>query len=105
MTNIPCAPIPMSPAAETDGWAYLEAMYHLCEVISRRLNPDAVANASYERILENCEAVEIIREKVRAPMRTKEACKSAVDRLQHFAIRLHTSFVVSVCCRPAPPLL
>ncbi|KAH8898222.1 hypothetical protein GQ53DRAFT_636655 [Thozetella sp. PMI_491] len=101
MTNIPCAPIPMSPVAETEGWAYLEAMYHLCEIISRRLNPDAIADASYARILENCNAVENIREKLLPQLRSKEACKSAVDRLQHFAIRLHTSFVISVCCRPA----
>lgn len=25
----------------------------------------------------------------------------ALDRLQYFAIRLHTSFIISVCCRPA----
>lgn len=34
-------------------------------------------------------------------LRSKEACRSAIDRLHYYAIRLHTSFVVSVCCRPA----
>ncbi|KAK0717502.1 fungal-specific transcription factor domain-containing protein [Lasiosphaeria miniovina] len=101
MTNIPCCPIPLSPTADTEGWAYLEAMYHLCKIISDRLNPDAIASATYMEILDNCEAVESIRDRLLAQLRVKEACKSALDRLQHFAIRLHTSFIVSVCCRPA----
>ncbi|KAK3934263.1 fungal-specific transcription factor domain-containing protein [Diplogelasinospora grovesii] len=101
MTNIPCCPIPLSPTADTEGWAYLEAMYHLCQIISERLNPDAVANATYAQILDNCQAVEGIRDKLLVQLRNKEDCKSALDRLQYFAVRLHTSFIVSVCCRPA----
>ncbi|KAL2161799.1 hypothetical protein VTH06DRAFT_7583 [Thermothelomyces fergusii] len=101
MTNIPCCPIPMSPTAATEGWAYLEAMFNLCQIISQRLNPDAIATATYEQILENCAAVENIRSKLSIQLRNKEMCKSALDRLQHFAIRLHTSFIISVCCRPA----
>ncbi|KAL2015361.1 hypothetical protein VTK56DRAFT_5758 [Thermocarpiscus australiensis] len=101
MTNIPCCPLPLSPTANTEGWAYLEAMYHLCQIISERLNPDAAANATYVQILDNCAAVESIRGKLMPQLRSKDACRSALDRLQHFAIRLHTSFVISVCCRPA----
>ncbi|KAK1756496.1 fungal-specific transcription factor domain-containing protein [Echria macrotheca] len=101
MTNFPCCPIPLSPTAETEGWAYLEAMYHLNQIISQRLNPDAVAHVTYSQILDNCAAVQNIREKLVVQLRTKEACKSALDRLQHFAIRLHTAFIISVCCRPA----
>lgn len=101
MTNIPCCPIPVSPSAESNGLTYLEAMYHLCQIINRRLNPDATAEATFVQILDNCQATERLREKVIPQIRSKEACKTAVDRLQHFAIRLHTCFVVSVCCRPA----
>lgn len=101
MTNIPCCPIPLSARFETDGLTYLEAMYHLCELINRRLNPDAIAEASYMQILDNCRATESLRDRVIPQIRSKEACKTAIDRLQHFAIRLHTCFIVSVCCRPA----
>ncbi|KAL2270612.1 hypothetical protein VTJ83DRAFT_2796 [Remersonia thermophila] len=101
MTNLPCCPIPMSPSADTEGWAYLEAMYHLCQLISTRLNPDALATATYAQILDNCEAVEHIRNKLAVHLRSKDTCRTAVDRLQHFAIRLHTSMIISVCCRPA----
>lgn len=101
MTNIPCCPAPLSARVERDGYTYLEAMYHLCQLINRRLNPDALAEATYAQILDNCQAIERLRDRVVLQIRSKEACKSAVDRLQHFAIRLHTSFVASVCCRPA----
>ncbi|KAI1397933.1 fungal-specific transcription factor domain-containing protein [Hypoxylon fuscum] len=101
MTNIQCCPIPLSPSSTVDGLSYIEAMYTLCEVISQRLNPDATDDYSYETILDNCNAIESIRERVYPQLRSKEACKSVVDKLQHYAIRLHTAFVISVCCRPA----
>lgn len=101
MTNIPCCPAPLSPTAENEGLAYLEAMYQLCQIIGQRLNPDANATATYAQILENCQLVERIRENVLPQLRNKEACKSALDRLQHFAVRLHTAYTISVCCRPA----
>ncbi|RYP64154.1 hypothetical protein DL771_008890 [Monosporascus sp. 5C6A] len=101
MTNIQCCPIPISPNTSAGGLSYLEAMYHLCDIISKRLNPDAIAEYTYENIIDNCRAVESLRERVYPHIRSKDACKTVVDRLQHFAIRLHTSFVVSVCCRPS----
>lgn len=76
-------------------------MYHLCELISKRLNPDATADYTYQSILDNCQAIESLRGMVYPQLRSREACKSVLDKLQHYATRLHTSFVVSVCCRPA----
>ncbi len=101
MTNIPCCPIPTSPNAAVEGLSYLEMMYHLCELISKCLNPDTIADYTYQSIIDNCEAVESLRSMVYPQLRSKEACKSVLDKLQHYATRLHTSFVVSVCCRPA----
>ncbi|KAL1872437.1 hypothetical protein VTK73DRAFT_1515 [Phialemonium thermophilum] len=101
MTNIPCCPLPLSPNADRDGWVYLEVMMELCRLIAQRLNPEAVVTANYAQILENCQVIEDLRTRVVPQLRSKEACKTALDRLQYYAIRLHTSFVVSVCCRPA----
>ncbi|KAJ6446735.1 fungal specific transcription factor domain-containing protein [Purpureocillium lavendulum] len=101
MTNFRSCPIPESPESANGNYAYLEMMYHLIEIISRRLNPDATVTPSYDEIVEKCEAVETLRTRARPHMRDKEQCKTALDRLQYFAIRLHTSFVISVACRPA----
>jgi hypothetical protein len=100
MTSFRTCPIPVRENAE-DGLTYLEGMYHLNRLISQRLNPDAAASASYTQILDNCQEVESIRSRMSPRLKTKESCKSELDRLQFFAIRLHTSFVMSVCCRPA----
>ncbi|KAG6164936.1 hypothetical protein E4U48_000564 [Claviceps purpurea] len=103
MTNFPSCEIPISPDAAPAGgqYTYLEMMYHLIEIISRRLNPDATAMSSYTQILDNCAAVEQLRRRSLPHMQDKEQCRTALDRLQYFAIRLHTSFVISVACRPA----
>ncbi|CAM1505133.1 Fc.00g107700.m01.CDS01 [Cosmosporella sp. VM-42] len=101
MTNFPCCPIPVSSDSPNGNYTYLETMYHLMEIISRRLNPDVVPTSSYEQILDNCEAVETLRSRTCCQLRDKDSCKTALDRLQHYAIRLHTSFVISVACRPA----
>ncbi|KAG6038168.1 hypothetical protein E4U41_004515, partial [Claviceps citrina] len=107
MTDFPCCDIPVGPgaaaatAADNNKFTYLEMMYHLIEIISRRLNPDAMAMSSYAQITANCDAVEQLRRRSLPHMQDKEQCKTALDRLQYFAIRLHTSFVISVACRPA----
>ncbi|KAJ3499292.1 hypothetical protein NLG97_g451 [Lecanicillium saksenae] len=101
MTNFPSCSIPVNLQSSSGEYAYLEMMYHLIEIISRRLNPDAMATPSYAEIVDNCDAVEALRTRAYAHMKDKDKCKTALDRLQYFAIRLHTSFVISVACRPA----
>lgn len=103
MTNFACCKIPVrtDEAGGKSLYTYLETMYHLVEIISRRLNPDAVASATYSKILESCEAVEQLRLRAAEHIQDKSKCKTALDRLQYYAIHLHTSFVISVACRPA----
>lgn len=101
MTNIQCCDIPLSPNPSVQGLSYLEAMYNLCRIISEKLNPDVVADTKYGEIMDTCTEVMMLREKVYPQLRDKESFKTGVDRLQHYALRLHTAFVVSVCCRPA----
>lgn len=101
MTNFASCAIPLSPETMGGNYSYLETMYHLMEIISRRLNPDLMANPSYEEIVNNYEAVKALRSRACPHIQDKEKCKTALDRLQYFAIQLHTSFVISVACRPA----
>lgn len=101
MTNFPSCDIPVGPDAHSGRYAYLEMMYHLIEIVSRRLNPDATATSSYGNIVENCEALENLRRRSLPHMQDKEQCKTELHRLQYYAIRLHTSFMISVACRPA----
>jgi hypothetical protein len=93
--------LPLGPTALTAGFSYTEAMYHLCQKILEGVNNDSTFQPDYDSIIAHSIDVENIREQVRPELRLKDACKTAQDRLQHYAICLHTSFVVSVLCRPA----
>lgn len=101
MTNFPSCLIPLSPESSSGNLTYLETMMHLIEIISRRLSPDLMASATYANILDNCEAIENLRTRGCAHIQDKEKCKTALQRLQYFGIRLHSAFLISVACRPA----
>lgn len=91
----------MSPTALTEGFSYTEAMRHLCQKILYSVNNDSNSQPDYDQIIADSIEVENIRQQVRPELRQKENCKTVQDRLQHYAVRLHTSFVVSVLCRPS----
>ncbi len=93
--------LPLGPTALTEGFSYTEAMYHLCRKILEGVNNDSNSQPDYDQIIAHSIDVENLREQVRPELRLKDSCKTVQDRLQHYAIRLHTSFVVSVLCRPA----
>ena len=93
--------LPLGPSAAIDGLSYTEAMYHLCKKILDSVNNDSNSDPDYNQVIKDSQEVENIRQRVSPEFRHKDSCKTVQDRLQHFAIRLHTSFVVSVLCRPA----
>lgn len=89
------------PIASQEEYGYLEAMYNLMYIISRRINPDTMAGATYEQVMDICSDIKEIPNRLVPRIRFKDQGKTVRDRLQHFAINLHTAFVVSVACRPA----
>ncbi|KAF4635812.1 hypothetical protein G7Y89_g2291 [Cudoniella acicularis] len=93
--------LPLGPSAMTDGWSYTEAMYRLCQKILEGVNNDSSAPPNFDQIIKHSLEVENIRQQVQPRLRQKDACREVQDWLQYYAIRLHTSFVVSVLCRPA----
>ncbi|KAL5624133.1 hypothetical protein BROUX41_004193 [Berkeleyomyces rouxiae] len=101
MTNMPCCPIPVLAGQPYANWNYLEGLYHLIQIIRDRLNPDVAAKATYDTILNDCQDIEVLRAHMAPNIRDKDKCRTALDRLQHYAIHLHTSFIISVFCRPA----
>ncbi|TVY81649.1 hypothetical protein LSUE1_G002811 [Lachnellula suecica] len=93
--------LPTGPSAATDGLSYTEAMYHLCQKILQAVHNDSNPEPDFNQIIQHSLEVEDIRKKVYPQLQHKDACKTVQDRLHHYAILLHTSFVVSVLCRPA----
>ena len=93
--------MPLGPRALIDGMSYLEVMYCLCQKILESFNNDSNTHSDYDQIIADSIEVEGLRQRVNPNFRTKEGCKTVTDRLHHYAIRLHTSFVISVLCRPS----
>ena len=93
--------IPLGPRALIDGMTYTEAVYFLCQKILESFHNDSNIHANYDQIISDSIEVEGLRQRVHPNFRTKEGCKTVTDRLHHYAIRLHTSFVISVLCRPS----
>jgi hypothetical protein len=93
--------LPLAPTALTEGFSYTEAMYQLCQKVLQSVNNDSNSQTEFNQILSDCIDVENIRQQVRPSLRLKEEWKTVQDRLQYYAIRLHTAFVVSVLCRPS----
>ncbi|TVY56054.1 Protein RDR1 [Lachnellula cervina] len=92
--------LPLGPTAD-EGWSYTEAMYQLCSKILQSVNNDSNADPEFNQIIKDSQEVENIRQQVCPQFRHKDSCKTVQDRLQYFAVRLHTAFVISVLCRPA----
>lgn len=95
-----CA-LPIGPTALTEGFTYTEAMYHLCQKILQAVNNDSNLQPNFDQIVADTIDVENIRQRVTPRLRSTDTCVTLQDRLQHYGVRLHTSFVVSVFCRPA----
>lgn len=93
--------LPLGPRALTEGLSYTEAMYHLCQKILLSVNNDTSTQPDYNQIMADSDEVENLRHQVYPCFRTKDACKTVSDRLHYYALRLHTSFVVSVLTRPS----
>ncbi len=93
--------IPLSPTVLTVGYTYHDSMYTLCKEILQCLKNDTNSHPDFDQIMTDSIRVGNICNQMCPQLRLIESCKTLQDRLQHYAIRLHTSFVVSVLCRPA----
>jgi hypothetical protein len=84
--------LPLSPTATTEGFTYVEAMYHLCQKILLYVNNDSNSQPDFDQIIANTIDVENIRLQVLPNMRVKEACKTVQDRIMQFGYILHLSY-------------
>ncbi|KAH8595024.1 fungal-specific transcription factor domain-containing protein [Bisporella sp. PMI_857] len=93
--------LPLGPHALTVGFSYTEVMYHLCAKILQSVNNDSNSQPNFSQIVADSIEVENLRIQVHPSFRERDTCKTVQDRLQHCAVRLHSSFVISVLCRPS----
>jgi hypothetical protein len=75
-------------------------MYYLCQIL-QSFNNYTNVQSDYNQIISDSIEIEGLRQRVHPSFRTRDGCKTVTDRLYHYAVRLHTSFVISVLCRPS----
>lgn len=93
--------LPFSSQAMNEGLSYCEGMYALCHTIIENVKLDETPEPDFHEILRTCDKVESWRKRLRPALQSPEACQTLQDTLHHYAFNMHTSFVVSVVCRPS----
>lgn len=88
---------PLRPATENDGLNYPECMYCLCK--AGLLALESIERDSMTLDFACASLKQIGDIQGRARMRAKRDCKSMQDRIEYYALRLHTYFAIVYVCQ------
>lgn len=76
-------------------------MHLLCRISLDIMGPETLGVVELDRALEGLQRVDDIHQRGLPYLRSRENCITLQQHLEHLALRMHTSFCVSVFCRPA----
>lgn len=76
-------------------------MHLLCRLGLDIMQPESLAVAESDRALEGLQRLDNAHQRGQPHLRSRENCATLQHNLEHLALRMHTSFCVSVLCRPA----
>ncbi|KAJ5112907.1 hypothetical protein N7456_001441 [Penicillium angulare] len=79
--------------------SYAETMHLICRLGLDIMRLDG--STGIDQALEGLQKLDGIGQKSQHYLRSREYCMSLQQNLEHLALRMHTSFCVSVLCRPA----
>ncbi|KAJ5972709.1 uncharacterized protein N7479_002627 [Penicillium vulpinum] len=81
--------------------SYIEVMHLLCHISLDSMRPESPSVAEFDRALEALQRLDDAHQRGLRYLRSREGCTTLQQHLEHLALRMHTSFCVSVFCRPA----
>ncbi|KAF2147141.1 uncharacterized protein K452DRAFT_217301 [Aplosporella prunicola CBS 121167] len=94
--------VPINPESSPGNRPYIECMYRLCKVgldiVSERASNQ---DPDLRRIAERRQEIQDIMFDAADFLRDSRKCRSMRDQLQHWALYLHMSYIMSELCRPA----
>jgi hypothetical protein len=76
-------------------------MQLLCRIGLDIMPPESLGVAEVDRALEGLQRLDDAHQRGLPYLRSRENCTTLQQHLEHLALRMHTSFCVSVFCRPA----
>ncbi|KAK8154786.1 fungal-specific transcription factor domain-containing protein [Phyllosticta citrichinensis] len=96
--------VPLNPESSPGNRPYIECMYRLCKVgldivSERSFNHDV--NETMTRITQRRQEIQDIMLDAADYLRDSRKCRSMRNQLEHWALYLHMSYMMSELCRPA----
>lgn len=76
-------------------------MHFLCRLGLDIMGPEGLGIAASDRAIEYLQHMDSVYGRAQVYLRTREKCTTFQQHLEHLALKIHTSFCVSVVCRPA----
>ncbi|KAJ5162520.1 hypothetical protein N7492_007912 [Penicillium capsulatum] len=101
------------PIVSVNGWSldqalfnrqdlsYAEVMQILCRLGLDIVRPENLGPVDMERAIEGLQRLDSAYRRSQRYLRMRENCTTLQQHLENLALRMHTSFCVSVLCRPA----
>ncbi|KAK4865192.1 hypothetical protein LT330_001815 [Penicillium expansum] len=86
---------------ERQDLSFAEVMHLLCRISLDIMRQETYSVAEFNQALEGLERLDDVRQRGLPYLRSRENCITLQQHLEHLALRMHTSFCVSVFCRPA----
>lgn len=97
------------PVFEHQDLSYEAVMHLICRLGLDIMRAETIGLDEVEQAIGYLQRLDSISQRGQSYLQSKENCTSLQQILQHLALRMHTSFCVSVICRPAmkktPPRL
>ena len=86
---------------ERQDLTYAEIMHAICRLGLDIMRPENLGINEVERALQGLQRLDDFCQRGQPHLRSREHCTTLQQHLEHLALRMHSSFCVSVLCRPA----
>ena len=80
--------------------SYQEVMHSLCRLILDIIRPDSFLS-ELDRAVEALNKLDTLYQRGKPHLQVRSSCTTLQQHLEHLALKMHSSFCVSVVCRPA----
>jgi hypothetical protein len=81
--------------------SYVDIMHSLCRLGLDTMRPDSFGNNEFGRAVEALQHMDTLYKRGSPHLQLRTKCTTLQQHLEHLALKMHSSFCVSVVCRPA----
>ena len=86
---------------EKQDLSYVDTMHLICRLGLDTVRSGPLGATEIDRAVEGLQMLDNVSQRGQSHLQTREQCASLQQHLEHLALKMHTSFYVSVLCRPA----